>query len=403
MRLQARIPGATSVLVNDDRGAIGGRMRHFLIGRTLGEYLESRRDNILYLRMIAATAVVFGHAGLSGLSQEQYDFVHALFPATFVHVLGLIMFFLISGFLVTSSFARRGDFRRFVWARFLRLWPALVVCAIGVAFVIGPLATHWPIRDYLSSSRSTGPYDYVWGSVTLFDVRTSITGLFGRQPNRIHDLANGPLWTIPVEATMYLWVAVAGLLRLYRFPWVTSFVIAAVFSTLILWPMMTGPFATLNSKLSVQGFFGAGAIAYLLRDHIPISTGLMILIGAACYMARDTIHTTPFIWLAIAYFVFWFSYVPRIPAMPRGLDLSYGTYLWGWPIQQTLAHFWHFEHLLVYFAVTMLVVLPIAAASWVLIEKPALRWKDWSPRAQTPARKSRSPSIAAAAPNLASP
>ena len=355
----------------------GTWLRRFFVGRTLGECLDSRRDNILYLRLIAASAVVFGHCGVGGRSQVPYDFVHALLPGTYLHVLGLIMFFVISGFLVSSSYARHPDLGRFLWARALRLWPALVVCAIGVAFVLGPLLTTWPLADYLSPARDTGPYDYVWHSVTLFGVRDTIAGLFDTNP--VWKIANGPLWTIPVEATMYLWVAGAGLLRLYRVPWLTSIAIAAVFSVLILWPMMTGPFVTLNTKLSVQGFFGAGAIAYLLRRHIPISTGLMIVIALACILARHSIHTTPFIWLAIAYFVFWFSYVPRLPAIPRGLDLSYGTYLWGCPIQQSIVHAWHVQDPIVLFVVTMAIVLPIAAASWLLIEKPALAMKDAAP------------------------
>lgn len=364
------------------------RLRRFFAGRTLYDCLESRRDNILWLRMLAASAVVFGHSGLGGRSQVPYDFVQALFPATRLHVLGLIMFFLISGFLVSSSYAHRPDLLRFLWARALRIWPALVVCAIGVAFVIGPLLTRMTLAEYLSPTRDTGPYDYVWHSVTVFDVRDSISGLFDTNP--VWKIVNGPLWTIPVESTLYLWVAGAGVLRLYRTPWLTSFAIAGLFSVLLLWPMMTGPFVTLNSKLSLQGFFGAGAIAYLLRRHIPISTGFMVVIAAACFLARHTIHATPITWLAIAYFVFWFSYVPRLPRMPGGLDLSYGTYLWGCPIQQSIVRAWHVEDPIALFFLTMAIVLPIAAASWLLVEKPALAMKDALPGST---RTARSPAL----------
>jgi peptidoglycan/LPS O-acetylase OafA/YrhL len=175
---------------------------------------------------------------------------------------------------------------------------------------------------------------------------------------------------------MYLWVGAAGTLRLFRFPWLTSFIIAGTFSVLILWPMMSGSFVTLNTKLSLQGFFGAGSIAYLLRRHIPVSTGLMIAIAAACFAARHTIHATPFIWLAVTYFVFWFSYVPRLPTIPNQMDLSYGVYIWAWPIQQTIVRVAHVSEPLLLFAVTTAIIVPIAAASWLLIEKPALSLKD---------------------------
>lgn len=373
-------------------------LRRFFAGRTLHDCLESRRDNIVHLRLIAASAVVFGHCGVGGVSQVPYDFVHSLFPATYMHVLGLIMFFLISGFLVSSSWARHPHLLRFLRARALRIWPALVVCAIGVAFVIGPLLTTMTPLEYLSPARSTGPYDYVWGSFTVFHVRDRITGLFDTNP--VWQIANGPLWTIPVESTMYLWVAAAGFLRLHRMPWLTSFAIAALFSVVLLWPMMTGPFVTLNTKLSLQGFFGAGAIAYLLRRHIPISTGLMIAIAAACLLMRHSIHTTPVIWLGIAYFVFWFSYVPRLPAIPRGIDLSYGVYLWGCPIQQSIVRVWHVEDPIELFFLTMAIVLPIAAASWLLVEKPALALKDAMPW-PAPAKRAPARPIAAVEPGAA--
>jgi peptidoglycan/LPS O-acetylase OafA/YrhL len=242
------------------------------------------------------------------------------------------------------------------------------------------------MREYFAAESPQSPYWYIWGSLSIFDTRFSIAGLFATNPGS--HFTNGPLWTIPIEATMYLWVGAAGTLRLFRFPWLTSLVIAGVFSVLILWPMMTGPFVTLNSKLSLQGFFGAGAIAYLLRRHIPVSTGLMIVIAIACLLARHTIHATPFVWLAVTYFVFWFSYVPRLPAIPNQMDLSYGVYIWAWPIQQTIVQVAHVSEPLLLFAITTAILVPIAAASWFLIEKPALGLKDslsWRSRALQPA------------------
>jgi len=345
----------------------------FFLGRTLGECLDARRDNILHLRLLAAAAVVMGHAGLGGSSQIPYDFIHALLPATYMHVLGLIMFFTISGFLITHSYQRRPELLRFLWARALRIWPALAACAVAVAFVLGPFVTKMPLATYLSPQRPDGPYGYVASSMSVFWLRGTLDGLFD---GPVSKLANGPLWTIPVEATMYLWVGAAGVLRLLRLRWLTSFGIATVFFVLLLWPMMTGPFETLNTKLSLQGFFGAGMIACLLRRYIPVSTGIMLLVAIACVAMRTSIHTTPFIWLAIFYFVFWFSYVPRLPRIPGNLDLSYGLYLWGWPIQQTLAVAFHVVDAMAIFALTLVIGLSIAAVSWIFVEQPALRFKE---------------------------
>ncbi|MEO6690467.1 MAG: hypothetical protein ABIS07_10950, partial [Dokdonella sp.] len=84
----------------------------------------------------------------------------------------------------------------------------------------------------------------------------------------------------------------------------------------------------------------------------------------------------PVIWLTLAYFVFWFAYVPRLPTIPKEFDLSYGVYLWAWPVQQSVIMLGHVREPLVVFAITAPIVLVIAAFSWRYIEKPALALKD---------------------------
>ena len=251
-----------------DRGQEGWRtaVLHFAKGRSLGDCAADGRDNILLLRLLAALMVVFGHCVLAGPGTRVYAMLRELVPQIQTHVVGLMMFFTISGFLITLSFERHPELLRFLRARALRLWPALIVCVLAWAFVLGPMLTALPLREYAAWHRPDNPYAYAWDNASLFRVRMLLPGLF--EHNRIPLVVNSSLWTIPVEATMYLWVAGAGTLRLLRFPWLTSFAIAAVFGVLVLWPMSAGQFHYMSDlKLTVQGFFGAGAIACLLRRH----------------------------------------------------------------------------------------------------------------------------------------
>ena len=80
-------------------------------------------------------------------------------------------------------------------------------------------------------------------------------------------------------------------------------------------------------------------------------------------------HLMPLTWLAIAYFVLCFCYVPRIPEIPRAIDLSYGIYLWAFPVQQLLVTS-GIDDPLVLFAITTPIVCVRAA---FLLEKPARR------------------------------
>lgn len=347
------------------------QMKGLVVGRSLAEYVEGGRDNILQLRLLAALMVVFGHSYvLVGHEAALNEPLHLLLGRTYAHLVGVALFFTISGFLITLSYLRRPDLMFFLRARFLRLWPALIV-VVGIwAFVLGPLFSTVPLHSYFNTK---APYNYFLTNISLFAPEPYLPGLFATNP--VPHYVNGSLWTILYEATMYACVALTGVLGLLRFPRMTSIAVVAVFVIVVLWPMYTGAARAAGASflgLQLAGCFGVGSIACLLRRSIPISTGLMILIAIASQLLRDT----PFLWLAVIYFVFWFAYVPRLPTIPRQLDLSYGTYLWAFPLQQTIVLVGHVTSPLLLFTITAPIVLTIATISWTCVEKPALQLKN---------------------------
>ena len=352
------------------------RVKRFVAGRTLAECVDGRRDNILLLRLIAALLVVFGHSYFLSASPPPSDPLHQLFPSIHAHIAGVAMFFAISGFLITLSWERHPDLLRFLRARALRLWPALIVCVFAWAFVLGPMLSTLPFVAYF---RAGDVYEYALGNASLFAQRQFLPGVFVDNPVAAH--VNGSLWTIPVEATLYLAVAATGILRVFRFPWLASLAIVAAFVGFVLWPMHARPGSGLPwLGALLAGFFGAGSIACQLRRYVPISTALLIALAIIAALVRHTTFEAPALGATIGYFTLWFAYVPRLPPMPRDLDLSYGTYLWAFPVQQTIVHIGVREPLAI-FAITVPVVLVIAATSWKYVEKRALRLKDAPSRA----------------------
>lgn len=91
----------------------------------------SRRNNFDIIRLLAALQVTIGH----GLHILQIgggrDFLSLcdLFP-------GVIIFFTISGFLITMSWERSKTVEKYARNRFLRLFPALFVCFIITQFLL---------------------------------------------------------------------------------------------------------------------------------------------------------------------------------------------------------------------------------------------------------------------------
>lgn len=349
----------------------------WLRGRSLAEYADGRRDNILLMRLLAAFLVVLGHCGLAGPGAWIFDPIALVFRNMAAHLVGLMMFFTISGFLITLSFERRPHLLRFLRARALRLMPALVVCVLAWAFVLGPLLSSVPLRVYFDPARDDNPYGYARAAISLIEpLRLHLPGLFEHNP--ANSAVNGPLWSISREASLYLWVAAAGTLRLLRLRWLTSIAIATLFAWLIVVPMMTGPFLqTRHLDLVVQGFFGAGVIACLLRHRVPVSTPLMIILAVVCFASRHSIHSLPVIWLTVGYFTLWLAYVPVLPAIPANVDVSYGVYLWAWPVQQAIVQTGVVREPILLFVIVVPVLLVIGLLSWLAVEKPALRLKEW--------------------------
>ena len=359
-------------------------LMRFFAGRTLDQCIESGRDNLLLLRLVAALMVVLGHSVMGGFGTLPFEPLRALVPRANVHEAGLMVFFLISGLLITLSYERRPDLLRFVRARVLRLWPGLLFCLVAWTFVLGPLLSTSSPRDYFSFAHGDSPYRFLLDNALLIHSINTLPGLFYASHTVAPGMVDSPLWSLWLEVRMYLCVAGAGVLRLLRFRWLLSVALVAVFAWLLVIPMLHA--VPPRYGYVVMGFFAAGAIACLLRRHIPISNGIMLLVLVVFSFGRHTTHATPVMWLTLAYAALWFAYVPRLPGPPLQADLSYATYLWSWPIQQTVVQLTGAHEPLLVFALTIAVALPIAAVSWFFIEKPALRLKDhpwlqgWRPR-----------------------
>ena len=80
--------------------------------------------------------------------------------------------------------------------------------------------------------------------------------------------------------------------------------------------------------------------------------------------------------LAEAMFVFWFAYRTRWYGYNRLGDYSYGLYLWGFPMQQVVAHHVPAAMPLANAALALPLAAALAVVSWHSIEKPALSLKS---------------------------
>src|SRR5260221_14779683 len=110
-----------------------------------------RTNNFGALRLAAAVSVVFSHSFLIAEGSEANEpFVRITGNQCVLGLVGVFVFFIISGYLVTESWCRHPLPGGFALRRALRIYPGLVVNVLVCALLIGPLVSALPIRGYFA-------------------------------------------------------------------------------------------------------------------------------------------------------------------------------------------------------------------------------------------------------------
>ncbi len=356
----------------------------------LSRRLGDRRDNNYNLmRFLAAATVIFSHAyPMSGVKSDPLE---RLVGVSFGYV-AVDVFFVISGFLVTSSLLSRRSLPSFAAARALRLFPVLLVGAIGCAFGVGLLQTDLPRTAYLLhpdtwlfALQNTMPWP--WG------VRYTLPGVFHHVP--LYGAVNGSLWSLPWEMSMYILLAGLGALAytgrhvLGERGLKRALVAIGIVATLgfTIYEGFDFPYEFhVSQGFRLTSLFFGGATVLVLADRVPHSKWLALL--AAVALVADFLLPRPLMAVyaaALVYLVLWFAYA-RLPALRfynRVGDYSYGTYVYAFPIGQCVAAAFPGATATVIALIALPITLAFAIPSWHLLEKPML---DRKPTARPRAR-----------------
>lgn len=331
---------------------------------TLGARL-SKRDNALNLvRLILASAVVLGHAWpLTGSDTQP--------PFEFVSGIAVNGFFAASGYLIAGSRVRLA-FGSYLWRRVLRIFPGFLVCLLVISTVFGPLAALLEGNRYNWHSA----FNFLYRNAFLQIQQWGIDGTLDTVPYK--EAWNGSLWTLFFEFVAYVLI---GVLLTGRWMRHVAIIVVPVVFLLVVFGRVTalGPLdVTTNlylNGLRLGGYFLAGAVLYLIADRLTFRPRY-ILAAAAVYLVLWHFGAAElFGQLPLAYLVLSIGAIGSTGLATRN-DLSYGVYIYAFPIQQLLvllgtAPWGIIANTLLTLGITFL----FAGASWFFIEKPALALK----------------------------
>lgn len=337
--------------------------------------LSGRNNNFNLLRMLAAWAVLFSHSYAltdgKGLSEP---FRHHLGMS--LGSIAVDVFFVISGFLVFGSLLRRQSARDFIKGRVYRVYPAVLVMVTLTVLVLGPAMTSLSVAEYFSDKQA---FKYFYKNVTLLGgVTYKLPGVFAENPYPL--AVNGSLWTLPVELKMYcyllgLWV-LAGLLSRFRLAAV-KLAVVIIFAVALLYrvfEILQGDGQSEFARLLQMFFAGAAFQVLAMRIKLLWSVFLVVM---ACLSVSVLLHQQAFeiaFLLALPYAVLFLALRPagRVRAYNRVGDYSYGTYLYAFPVQQSVAALIPGIGLWSMVGIASMVTLAFAVLSWHFVEKPAL-------------------------------
>ena len=324
------------------------------------------------LRLLFASLVVFGHSFgvVFGASSAE---PHVLYHYTFSY-LAVNLFFIASGFLVTKSMVYRGDTPSFISARVLRIFPALIAHVLFVMLIIGPLGTNLPILEFFSD-----PDWYLQPLMVLsfFETNMVMPGMFETNGE---PLASAPLWTLRFEVLAYIGTLLVFSLGFLRKKWMVllqfilpsiAWIVGQHFGIFEKLP------ATIENLARFGIAYGLGATIYAYRERISFNWIAFIMLAIASYFLRNSPVVEVLINTLLAWFIFRAAYLrmPKFSWMQRIPDLSYGIYIYHWCVMQVLFYWMPQLNWLELFVLTFPPTVALAALSWYIVEKPALKSK----------------------------
>ncbi|WBS04204.1 acyltransferase [Pseudoduganella sp. SL102] len=323
-----------------------------------------RQNNFNLIRLILALCVILSHSPELTDGDNHREPLMCLFDTIPLGFAAVDAFFVLSGYLIVQSWDLAPSAKQFLRSRMLRIYPGFLVASVISALLVGPLGA------------DAAAY------FTAFDIGAFASGALLLQAPVVPPVFQGTplpkvnlsMWTISYEFACYLLVLAAGLTGALRIRHFWLAITLAVLGALALSKVVHFDVGLLR----LPSFFLTGGCFYIYRDKIRLDGRVAIAVTAAVIVCMFSWSASE---LALAtggcYALIYLAKKPsaflnRFNALP---DVSYGTYLYAWPIQKLLV--WYFPGMSPWlvFAIAAPAALALGAASWFAIEKPALKFK----------------------------
>lgn len=332
-------------------------------------------NNMGLLRIVLALLVIVSHSFELIGGREQELLVRVFGTMTFGEV-AVDGFFLLSGYLITKSYVHSRSVGTYLRRRILRIYPGYVVAYCLCLLVVVPLSGATPLSF---SFREVMRQAFRMAVLAPPEVDGAFKGLLVPEINL-------SMWTISYEFRCYILVIIFGLFGFFKSK-NTMLALVAVLAIM----QITGIELSLEyhveellgkptNMIRLSFLFFSGSLFYLFEKNITYSAYRAIIstaLLAAC-MFVPRISEAGFAIFG-GYLLFWVAFKCVVTPYSRfdsRVDLSYGVYLYAYPVQNFLIFSDHSISSWNVLFVSAPVAMLFAFASWSLVERPFMQLKQ---------------------------
>ncbi len=337
---------------------------------------QNRANNFNLLRLLFAVLVLLSHSFELVDGDRSRELLTSVFHTLTFGEFAVDGFFLLSGYLIVQSWQLSPRMGSFLKKRILRIYPGFIAASIICTFVVAPLGS---ILEHYPFSFTT--WQFIENTLSFGNPLTGEVFL-----GQYYPWVNGALWTISWEAKCYIAVLLIGLVGGVRNRQVWFVLTLAALIVFLcqkfgfVLKVHGSAFAREDAARFASLFFVGGSF-YLYRDKIMFEQKWLV---ASALSLAGLMFSNQLAELALAifggYLLFYFAFKPSpfLAGFLKFPDVSYGVYLYGWPIQKLILWYFPSARPWTLFAFSCCAAVVCGLISWYVIEKPFLKLKSLS-------------------------
>ena len=306
-------------------------------------------------------------------------------PVIYFITLAVPLFFVVSGYLITGS-AIKNNFKTFMIKRFARIYPGYFVSVFMVFVFFAPITyaimyNGFNINGYLSLNPS--PINYLINGI-FYNIFTQIGDMLVKL--QINGW-NTSSWTLFYEFLCYILIgSMMTLLKKFKIKNFTKIIILMYLFLIFCSFILPRPFNLPETELEELAYFFnfstiflGGSIVYLIKDKLLFNKKYLILSLIFCIIIMSILDygfATSICAIPMTYIVLYLAINLKSPKFIQKNDISYGIYIYSWPIQTVLTCYYKFYNptmnVFEFGIISLSISIVMGLLSWYLVEKPIL-------------------------------